>query len=622
MGEIHVDCTDGIRVGSFDACEDLDEEYRDLLERYATVENDLQSETETADQFNETREQQREYAALREEFEDTYDEYQAARAAGNDTEARARARELQRLADRIEALGGELAVNFIELDGATDADLSTAAQTINSSTTEVRTIVLEAERESFEATEVNVTVGDNASFAEPETVSGRLTATNGTGIADADIVLTDGAQSFSTTTSANGSYELLYRPTRTLVGTTNLTIQYQPAPDDPFLSTATTEPIEVFSTDSDLRIENSSRQVAFGRQLVVTGDVRAADMPAPAVDVTVRSDMQPLGTTQTNPNGSFRAVAQIPVTMPTGPQTIEIQASEPDRAIGVSRASTELTVVETATQLNITGTVTDGTIDVSGRLTADADAEIGRRPISVQIGNETYDIRTDSDGSYRISGAVSAESAPVTAIVTYNETDTNLGSSRAETRIESDSIGAVAPSTASDPTGNGLLSALRSSPLLASSLGIAVVILIIAIAVAVRRFRNRDTTDTMNEGSRSTGQTEPPVDESGDTSASKIESLLATARSKLQTDPQTTVYASYAAVRTLFDTSADQTHWELYDQQHSSETDRPDEAFYTLTELFERAAFAAEEVETAQAESALQAAERYLETTDSGGSTD
>jgi plastocyanin/uncharacterized membrane-anchored protein YhcB (DUF1043 family) len=619
MGEMHVDCAEGIGVGSFDACENLDEEYKEMLERYATVENDLQSETETAEQFNETRKQQQEYAALREEFEDTYEDYQTARAAGDDAEARELARELQQLAIRIEALGGDLEVNFVELDDRIAADFTAASRTINESTAETRRIILEVEAESFEATEINATIGNTVSFAEPAPVSGRVTTTNGTGIGGAEVVLTDGAQSFTTTTTANGSYELLYRPTRTRVGTTNLTVQYRPAAADLYLGTETTGRINVRSTDSELRIQTNTYRVAFDRQLVITGSVQAADRPTPAVDITVSAETGQLETTRTESDGSFRAVTRIPVTLETGPQTIEVQASEASRAIEVSRGSIDLTVVETATELNVTGTVTDGTIDVSGQLTADGPADVGRRPISVQIGEETYETRTDPDGSYRISNAVAPESFPVTATATYDEAGTNLDSSRAETTIADDSNDTTTTPTLRSIV-SGLLSSLRNSTSFVVGIGVAIVILV--MAMIVRRRRRQHAANSTDADPEQPASADSGVEDPTGTTAASVESLLETAREKLQTDPQATVYASYAAVRTLFDTSPEQTHWELYNQQQARGDDRPDEAFYTLTELFERAAFAAEHVDTTQAESALQAAERYLDTTDPGSATD
>jgi plastocyanin len=317
MEEIHVDCAEGIEVGEFDACEDLDEEYTDLLDRYATVENDRQSETETAQRFNETRTQQREYAALREEFERTLEEYETARAAGNDAEARALARELQRLNRQIETLGGELEVNFVALGNTTGSDLSPAAESINSSTNEVETVVVEVESETFEAAEINATVSSTASFAEPGTVSGRVTTTNGTGIADSDIVLTDGSQMFTTTTAANGSYELLYRPSRTRVGATNQTVQYQPSRNSSYLGAEANGTIIVQSTDSDLQIERHTERAAFGDRLTVTGQVRASGRPAPDVDVTLADGTALRTTTRTDSNGSGRPPSRVEPRFPT-----------------------------------------------------------------------------------------------------------------------------------------------------------------------------------------------------------------------------------------------------------------------------------------------------------------
>jgi len=608
LGDMHVDCTDGIRVGSYDACEQLDDEYAELLDQYATIENDLEGDTDSAEQFNETRTQQREYVALRQEFDSTFEEYEAARDAGNDAEARALARELQQLADRIEALGGEIEANFVELDGTVPTDFSDSSVAINESTEETRTVRLAVESESFDETNITATGNETASFSEPARITGNVTDNNGTEIPNSEVLLTDGNQTFRTTTAANGSYELQYRPAVTSVGETELTIQYQPETGDPYLSSETTATVTVTPTDATLTIENSTDRGGFNEWLNVTGEVQAAGMAAPDVNVTLRADDVTLAANQTGSDGRVRIDEQLPVTIEPGTQTLTLTASETDRALRPVQESIEFIVEETPTELRLTATPSDdGTIEVSGRLTTETDAAVGSRPITVAVGEESNTLETDNEGRFTASLQPASDADRVTA--TYDEPRTNLGASQAETTLETDTE--ILPAMLS--AARGLIASLQQSPLISAG---GVIVGIGVLALAVRWLSTRESTvrsdaDPTAEADASTDTPEAsPVSDSP-----TADTLLETARSKLQTDPQTAIYASYAAVRTLIDPGAAQTHRELYDSHAATEDDTTDEALYTLTEAFERAAFAADDVDSTHAKAALEAAERYLHST-------
>jgi hypothetical protein len=306
----------------------------------------------------------------------------------------------------------------------------------------------------------------------------------------------------------------------------------------------------------------------------------------------------------------------VPATIEPGTQTIDIQASDGYRALRPSRGSIEFVVEETPTELNVTAIETTDGVEITGQLTTTADTSVGSRPVTLHVGNETDTVQTDTEGWYSTSIDIDSTAESTTVIATYEEPEANLASSRAETTIiTEDDSGVIAAvlSTLSAIEFVGL-DILRESPILVGVIGFATVI----VGLAVRRRYGREPADGSTEANAQTGIETTETNESASPS---IEALLETAREKLETNPKTAVYASYAAVRTQFDTSADRTHRELYEEQRPVEDTRLDEAFRTLTETFERAAFAADEITTTQAESALQAAEQYLDTADRNEST-
>lgn len=624
MGETHADCTEGINVGNFDACEDLDEEYKSYLDRYVTVAGDVGGEEteERAERFNETRQQQAELAELMQEFNRTYDDYRNARAAGNETRARAEARELRRLADRIREIGGELAVNFRELDGAVDADLNESANTTHQTTQGVVTLTNSAEQETFETTETIVSVDPVATFSKPATVTGAVRNSTGEPLSNTTVVVSDGAEQRTVRTNARGQFRTIYRPTVVETGQRNLTVEYVPADTSEYLGSNATTTVEVRPVQPSVTITNATPSVRFNEIVSVEGTVQSGEQAVPGVPVAVYVGDQILTTTRTNEAGTFETATRLPASVPAGNRTLSVRASEPDHAISPSRARTQLKILPTSTNLSANAVYTAGADDirVKGQLTVDNATEVGERPLTISVDGKEYSTTTNVNGRYALT--INASDDQHNIVVRYDEPYTNLRAATADTSLDpkagftKEAIGTTAGIK------DALVSFVRDSPVLAGLVGLVLMVNAIIWPLVWRARRTDDTTET--DGTEEGEPEQAALSEA--TEQDRSHALLAAARDHLDKSPKDAVQASYAAVRTgLADSSDDtagaKTHWEFYHSVTDGLDGERASALRSVTEAFERATFAPDGIDSESAAATLDEAERCL-TAGDGGTTD
>ena len=636
LGERHVDCADGLAVGDFDPCEDLDEEYESLLERYVTVERERDGDTSTSERLNETRQQQREYAALREEFDRTYEEYREARQAGDEASARERARELQRLAARLEELGADLDVHFRELDGAVEGNLTAASDSIGESTEEVRTVTLRVERETFEETRVTALADGRAAFDDPAPVTGFVTTENDTRVSGGRVVVDDGGQTFATAVDGNGTYRVPYRPAVVPQGRTELTVQYVPDDALPYLGSNTTVTTTVEGTPSEVAIESANDTVALGEPLRVRGAVRAGDAGPAGVPVAVAADGVVLAANRTDENGTFDLRTRFPADVRAGDVTFTVAASAEGLAVEPSRTAVDLTVEETPTSLGVTATRREGAVFVSGRLEAGNGAPVGERPVTVAVGETETAVTTADDGTYQFEyDGDDADDVDAVAAA-YDEEGSNLAASSARTNLGSEgslsslatggedlfrSIWASFRSSLLPLEGEGLggdgdglldtlLAFARAYPLLSGAVLLGVLLNAVAWGYLART-RWKGSGPAATRGSETSEERDAAAE---DAPARPVPDLLLdSARRRVDSDPNAAVRTGYAAVRTGLDGQrGSQTHWEFYRTVGSDLDEDRQPSLRSITETFEQAAFAAKGVDAATARAALEDAERCL----------
>lgn len=618
MGQIHVDCAEGMRVGNFDACEDLDEDYEKHLSRYVSVERETtDSDDRQSDRFDETRDKQAELATLLEEFWATHEDYREARAEGDEAEAREHARELLSLAERIEKLGGEVAVNFRVLDNRTAADLNASALAINETTEEVVTVRGDVEEESFVATELSMEADDTASFGSPATVSGRVVDEDGTPVSSATVAVADDRTTATVQTDEDGRFTAEYRPTTTEPGETNVSVRYVASPSSVYLGSEANATVDVEQTPTALTVSDATAEAGFGDDVTVAGEVEAADRGAPGVPVVVTLDGRRIGTDRTDEDGAFEVATSMPADVPTGDADVVVRASESDRALEPSRAESTMAVTETETTLNVSTTAADGQVRIEGVLLADADtdAAVGQRPVEVTVGDETRTTTTEPDGTYSVTVEPAAEDREVT--VAYDEAGTNLGPSTASTTVPGET-----GAGGGDGSG-GVIAALADLASGYPGLVIgAVGALLLAAGGGRALWQRRESGDAGTPADPIAGAAGPGAAGAGrDPSQSHLER----ARELLATSPNEAVKASYAAVRSgLGGEDPVRTHWEFYNDRTADLPADREAALRALTEFFERAAFAPQGLERSDAEAAVAEAERCLAASDGGtdGGTD
>lgn len=605
----HVNCSDGLSVGNFDACEDLDEEYESLLSEYVSVERELEGNTTTAEQFNETRTEQREYARLLNEFNATYREYENARQAGDERRARELARELQALAARIEELGGELNVQFRELDSEAEGNLSRAPESINQSTSEVHRVTAQIESESFEATRIDAEAEPWAMYGSPATISGTVVDENGSSLLSGHVVVDDGEQTFTTRLDWNREFEIDYRPAAVQQGETELDIRYVPEDTGSYLRSNTTVTTTVAGTSSSVEGSAATESIAFGEDLVITGVVQANEDGVGNLPVTITADDVVLNTTETTEDGMFRTNSTVPANVSTGVTEFTITASAPGRAIFPSETTTLVRVEETPSNLRVTATEGEGAIAITGRLTTHRDVPVGERPVAVTVGETTYSVTTDADGYYSLTHDPDDEVTATIVTAEYDEADSNLSPSTAETSLKDEGILAALLTALTIGT-DTLADIIRANPYIA---GVIVVGALLNLGIwgmallARRRSRAASTTETQPEEAST-----PAASDAGTTTPS-TDILLDAARTQVRTNPEAAVRAGYAAVRSELDGNrAAQTHWEFYRAIRPELPDDRDTSLRSITESFERATFASEGIDPETAKGALEDAERCL----------
>lgn len=632
MGQVHADCTEGMRVGNFDACEDLDEDYESLLSRYVTVERETTDEDERrAEQFEETRNKQSELADLMAEFDETLEAYQDARTDGDEARAREHARELRRLADRIEKLGGDVSVDLRGLDSTVPADLNESAEVTREETDKRVRVTEDIERETFDPTAINVTADSRAGFDAPATVRGVVTDENGTAIQDARVIIVDDAENRTTlleneafaealdrTTRAdeNGTYELEYRPTMTEVGTTNVTVLYVPDDGSEYLGSNASTHVVVDSTASNVSVTETSAEVAFDDNVTIKGDVRAAGETVAGVPVVVSVGGERLETVRTDEDGRFETDEPLPVTVPTGEVPVTVAASRDGRALEPSNSTASMTVAETDTDLSLLTALVGNEIEISGRLTANNEADIGERPLTVTIDGEERSVTTDEDGRFSLSAAAADESHQV--VVEYDEPRENLAPSREESTVEPNRGVVGVLLNAAQEFAETVVSAARASPILTVLL-VGGLLANVGVGVFIWRRRWRSTAGA-SAPADATAASEPSSGR--DPAAARREtatSLLEAARDRLERSPEAAVQVCYAAVRSGLGGDADgQTHWEFYNEFRDDLEEGRAAALRSITESFEQATFTPTGIDLEDARSALDNAERCLAASDGG----
>ncbi|EMA38182.1 hypothetical protein C447_10655 [Halococcus hamelinensis 100A6] len=620
-----VNCSEGLTVGEYDACNRSDGDYPEWLDGYVNVTRESDSGNNRTEAFERTRENQTEYASKVRRFRNTVEAYNDARNESDTQRARRLARRAQTLATGVNRTSGNLTRNYGAIANGTGRDLTPATRTTRTVSHNVTTTAASLSIEQFRNTTITARGADRViSFSDPLRVTGRVAAVNGTGLADRTVgVRVDGRLRGTTTTNATGAYRLTYRPTRAPLDTDRATLQYLPRNRSVYSGNETTVPIDIRQVEPTLRATGGSNAVSYDGLVTVDGSLAVGGIGAAGMPVAVSVDGEELrfedGTrARTASNGGFRLSARLPKGVNDGRRSVRVSLPLDDRALARDNVSIPITVRSTPTALSVDATqtsvngsnVSGPVVRVTGRLTTDGGQAVRNESVALAVNDTTTTtVTTDGNGSYDANVSVpesafagSTGTVPVTVGARYAGVDTSLEASIVRTTLRIDVPAQPTPTVLAE-----FLAFLAEHPWY---VGVPVVVLVLGLGYAVARMwggsgseEEATTTGPAAEDGSSTGET-----------AADWGSLLDAANHQLFTgDRAGAVATAYAATRRKLrddlGLGGSYTHWEFLDAARNAVDDRRGAALGRLTELYERAAFSPYDLPEGTASTALDDAE-------------
>lgn len=593
------------------------DEYDDKLERFVDVADDIDRE-ETAEAFAQAQEAQQTTAEKSAEFDEKMDAYEVAVEEGNEERARELARELQDLASEIDESTTALDELFAQLEAETSEDFSEAQEANDehrSRVTQDADTVREAEfRDVTVRAQTNRT---EISFDSPAGVTGELRSEEGEPIGNATIELQAGADTVTTVTDSDGSFQTTYRPTLAPLDQSMLSIVYVPELDAPYLAAETNVSIAISKqVESNLTIGDTTESAAFDDTVSVTGVLTVSDKDDVAnVPVRLSVSDRPLETVRTDADGEFELAGTLPKDIDSGDTTISVEVVLEDAAVRPTTATQPLRIAPTDTDLTIdVNAIDDDGLTVSGELQTDDGVPVSGELVTITVDGDQLGLaETDQEGRYATQVALDGEQEDreVTVVATFDGEGTNLHASGAEQRV-------TRPAAST-----GILSQLVDNWLVIGVLTVVVGLLLLGW------LRTRDehggwipfTNTSSREGTdRPQGTAETAGgDLSGPSDASSTEpqASLEQARELLADGrPGDAVVVAYSTLRgdLAKDTAVEpgNTHWEFYRQYHSSEPPDTD-SLRTIIEAYETVVFAPTSVSSDTAGDAIEAMSEMIE---------
>lgn len=588
----------------------IGDEYDVLLAQYSAVAEGTDLEA-TAEQFNLTREQQREIITSAQQLNQTAAAYEQAVENGNEEEARALARNIVENASELNQSVTTLIQQYDTLETETNLNFDAAQDALNTSQRRLTQAAGAVATREFTETTLTVRPAQpNLSATEPTAVSGQLTTVNGTGIANATIQVGIGDKTVTTQTNANGTYTTAYQPLVVSPNASTLTATYTPDSAAPYLSSTATANVSIQEVPAtSITVTNATTTARFGDPLRVSGyaNVTGIDSQSRAgLPVTLQVAGEQLARTETAADGSFVFQTAFPERIPAGETTLRVGLATEQLLPASSNTTIPLTVSSTPTTLTVerVGDESDGqNMSIAGKLTTDDGEPLAGRSLQLRLGETPIEtVETDATGEYRTTidrDAISEDAQTLT--VQFAATGSSLEASTAEQTLP-----------VSSPT------PVRRPALIGGSLA-----LLIAGSLIVIWWQNRALWEQLRSrvGFAETTTQESPVSTAGpqgeESSPIPAEyadtadetSLSERAQTALDAgDPDAAVQLAYAAFRARVTpdvTDPPGTHWELYDRWQAM--DRSDTAqVYELTTTYEQATFAPESVSTERAQAVLE----------------
>lgn len=591
----------------------VDTAYVDDLDRYTDIADETAGDSAAALFELAGAEQGRLVEAAR-RYNETHAEYERARAAGDESRARALARDLETTAGTVNDSSSELRAAYDDLESATDANLSESDAAVEAVAAEVRREQAAIRETEFVATTLTVEADrERLSFREPLTATGRLRTADGRPVGSEPIRIEVGTGTVRTETAADGSFSFDYRPTAEPLSTDRLEIEYVPANESIYLGSETSVAVSIEQVTPTVSGLETPTAVAYGENATVRGTIGVDGIPVDGVSLAVTLGDERLGTVETT-DGSFETGVTVPASVADGDRELGVRLDYENRALAPTSATNGVTVRETALSVSVSAShVDDGqrTVAIEGALETGDGSAVAGRPVRLDAGGATLrTVTTDADGSFTATVELPASAGrDVQIAATHDGSGSNLASD-------------TATATVSFSSGRRSWLGLPVWAWLGLGGGLA--------ALAAFAWRSRaDSSDgdpvTAAEDEATDRARDPGVDRSRPEIA---RSVLEHGRDALSSGrPERAVELGYAAVRHALTESVDSstastalTHWEFYRQWADRRGDDADAALLrTVTERYERATFDVADVSSAEAERVLELGRRLCDRHADGG---
>jgi len=600
----------------------IGDDYDERLEQYVEVsdgvdtgggDTDSEEETDPVEEFEQAQEDQREFVDSVQAYQETYEEYEAAREAGDEQRARTLARELEQYAERVSESSDQVISNYDTVSERTDQELDEESETVEEIDDEIDTTQSEVREAEFDRTEIVADVDSpSASFVDPLIVSGAVATVDGQPVDGGEVaVLADGR--VTTTEVINGNFQLEYRPALLPANASELTVTYVPNNESVYLDSATNVSIDPGTVQPTVEVTGVNDSVTYGDTVVVEGMVGVDTIPVDQVPVAATFvDQQPTNLVRTDENGTFTVEIAVPVDVPAGESELEVGYPLGDRSLERSATQQPITVEETDTELRAEAFVDDtDTIEVRGTLYTDEEEPVANQSVELLIdGTPVETVETGEEGEFQSSISVPADSAEGTVefVVSYEDPETNLGDDRLTIELQ---------------VGDGSIFG-NFSHLYWGLGGVVVVVLGIAIfvgwltppvpTISGGLFASGGDSETERIAGDGKSEDEEEPDQTAERETESGVPMPDTAAEQLleSGDADAATAVAYALARRRLEAEVDRgstkTHWEFYDAWSVEQNGKARESLEQLTELYERAAYASAAISQQEASTAINVA--------------
>jgi hypothetical protein len=559
----------------------------------------------------------------------------------NESTARMLVAQLEQRAERVDQTAPDTIEAYEELSSTTEGNYTRTIEALERS----RESVLETQAAIFEEqhTQTSLTIRANGSTVKAtDTIElrGQFTEADGTPITTEELTLEIGEESFDVTTNATGWFALPYQSLLVERNTTELTVEYVPSGNSPYLSSETTINVTVEPVEVTLQAEPTTNQMRFNDTVSVTGYVFAQNQPLSNVPYTILVGGQPVAEDVTTADGLVDTQFEVPAAVEAGQQQLVVKL--PNGTVLLSDdASSTVTVSSTSATMAINATAGDGNvIQVNGSLRTESDVPITGQLVDLSVDDQTIQtVITDANGSFDDELVVPASlvggmegTVTITVSAGFDATGTNLQSVSETTQLTAE-VSNIDGNSGSDggqqgdgqqgdgqqgdgqqgdgQQGDGQQGEDAGDGSSSTTLTVALLAVLAAGLVAggylVYRYRGSDESETAE-----TDENEPTPESTETPTGSAFESGLAAAVDLLDSDrPEAAVRASYAALREGLtgtdDSSRIQTHWEFYQEYRERLDAETETKLRAVTEAYERVAFAGESADTDMARDVIDA---------------